>query len=264
MTLSNFEDEKSSQLTKTAELETGIAPRLQKVAPVRIFEQAVQQLRELILTGQLLPGDRLPTEQVLCRQLSISRSTVREALRVLEAEGLVEVRRGMGTYVIEQPTVVQPAGEVRQWIENHREAIEQVLQVRESIETTTACLAAQRANSETLEELEKVLLDQNEQIAHIRRSGEENYDRLALLDAAFHMAVASASGNDLMVEVISHILPAFNQSNKAVLYVTGQMDTMATEHHSIVAAIQTGDCAAAAQAMRLHIQRVKETVMAER
>ncbi len=263
MTFSDHDERQISQILNTAAGGPPAAPRLQKVAPVRIFEQAVEQLRELILTGRLLPGDRLPTEQELCRQLSISRSTVREALRVLEAEGLVEVRRGMGTYVIEQPNVMLPRGEVSLWIENHRDAIEQMLQVRESIETTAASLAAQRANPVVLQEISQVMAELNEQIANFRQTGEENYDRLALLDASFHMAVAAASGNDLMIEVISHILPAFNQSNKAVLYVTGRMETMESEHQAIVDAITAGDAESAGQAMRRHILRVKETVLTD-
>ncbi len=100
MTFSDHDERQVSQILNTAPGGPPAAPRLQKVAPVRIFEQAVEQLRELIMTGRLLPGDRLPTEQELCRQLSIHRSTVREALRVLEAEGLVECG-GYGRYVID-------------------------------------------------------------------------------------------------------------------------------------------------------------------
>ena len=93
--------------------------RLIKVAPVRVFEQAVGQIRELIVTGAWAVGEKLPTEQDLGRQLEVSRSSVREALRVLEAEGLVEVKRGLGTFVCARPTVRPAPGSAGRWL-SHR------------------------------------------------------------------------------------------------------------------------------------------------
>ena len=75
---------------------------LKKVERIRVFDQAVVQLRAAILDGQYPPASRLPTEQELCDVLDVSRSTIREALRVLETEGLIEVRRGSGAYVAEK------------------------------------------------------------------------------------------------------------------------------------------------------------------
>ncbi len=236
-------------------------PLFQKVAPIRIFEQAVEQLRELISSGRLKPGDRLPTEQVLCRQLNISRSTVREALRVLEAEGWVEVRRGMGSFIVERPVTILPRTEVRQWLENNRTAFEQVIQVRESIEPSTAELAALNCTTEELQNIQNLLAEMAVRIDQIRQGGDDaQYSQLAQVDASFHKAIAEASDNDLMVELIAQIMPAFNQSNYAVLFFMGRMDMILREHQAIVNAIAAGDAAAARQTMQEHLYQVRRSI----
>ena len=103
----------------------------QKLEPVRVFEQVVQQIRELIVSGELQVGDKLPPEQELERQLSVSRSSIREALRVLEAEGLVEVRRGSGTYITSSTGRNRSRDEVANWLEQREEFLVQELEVRE-------------------------------------------------------------------------------------------------------------------------------------
>jgi len=236
-------------------------PLFQKVAPVRIFEQAVEQLRDLIVSGRLKPGDRLPTEQVLCRQLNISRSTVREALRVLEAEGWVEVRRGMGSFIVERPVTILPRSEIGQWLESHRTAIEQVIQVRESIEPSAAELAALNSTPEELHNIQNLVVDLASIIDQIRQRGDEAlYSQLAQVDTSFHQAIAEASDNDLMVELISQILPMFYQSDLAVLFVTGRMDMILSEHQAIANAIAAGDAAAARQAMQEHLYQIRRSM----
>ncbi len=82
----------------------------------------------------------------LSKLLDVGRSSVREALRVLEAEGLIEVRRGSGAYVCLSPPFNNHTGELAQWLHNREQTLEQVLEVRESIEGLTAALAAGHAS----------------------------------------------------------------------------------------------------------------------
>lgn len=235
--------------------------KLQKVVPVRIFEQAVEQIRELIVNGDISPGQKLPTEQELCRQLNTSRSSVREALRVLEAEGLIEVKRGSGAFVSDPPKIKQSRNEIMQWLSAHEQTLEQVLEVRESIEGLTAALAAQRATETTLTEIRAILDEQKRLIQQISESQDENYDALANLDAAFHLAISSASGNDIANEIVSQIVPAFTQSNKVVLYVSQRMHKTEMEHLAIYQALVSKDPASAEKAMREHIGRVRKEII---
>lgn len=236
---------------------------IQKVEPVRILEQAVDQIRNLIRSGELEPGEKLPTEMELGRLLDVGRSSVREALRVLEAEGLVEVRRGSGTYVSTAQKLSNHNGELAQWLHNREQTLEQVLEVRESIEGLTAALAASRASKEQLEKMSALVSEFNQKIKDINEDtsfSENLFDELARLDAAFHLEISNASGNDIAAEIINHILPAFNQSNKTVIYLYRKALLADKEHLRILQAIQAGDKDLAEKTMRQHIQRVRKDV----
>ncbi len=236
--------------------------KLQKLAPTRIFEQAVEQIRELISSGALAPAEKLPPEQELCKQLGVSRSSVREALRVLEAEGLVEIRRGSGTYISSHPALRNRRGEVMRWLAQREEAIDQVLQVRESIETLTASLVAAACSPETLAEIRSIVAEQVKMSQQLNAGREADLDTLAHLDELFHLAISDASGNDIAHEIITHIIPAFNEGNKAILFLGRHNGRMAVEHQRILAALEAHDPAAAAEAMRIHIQQVRNEILA--
>jgi GntR family transcriptional regulator, transcriptional repressor for pyruvate dehydrogenase complex len=236
-------------------------PKLQKVTSQRIFEKAVEQIRELIQSGNLSPGQKLPTEQELGKQLNVSRSSVREALRVLESEGMVDVRRGLGTYIAEQPVKKQPADDAARWLEQREEALEQVLDVRERIESLAAYLAATRASDIEISDMRAIVETQIRLIEVMQSTGEFDYDILSKLDAAFHLAISTASDHDLAIEIIARLIPAFNESNKAVLYVSKRMKAMEKEHVAILNALEQRDPHAASKAIRDHIASVRDVII---
>lgn len=241
---------------------TTTSPRMQKLFPVRIFEQAVEQIQDLISAGALTGGQRLPPEQELSRQLGVSRSSVREALRVLESEGTIEIRRGFGAFISTRPAQINRQGELCHFLEQREETLEQVLEVRESIEALATSLVARTASSETLSEI-RTIVEEQAMLLHkwLETDGDLDIDALARLDALFHLAISGASGNDIIHEIINHLIPAFNESNKAVLYLGRRAKKMETEHNQILAALEARDASAAAEAMRVHIQQVKKEIL---
>jgi GntR family transcriptional regulator, transcriptional repressor for pyruvate dehydrogenase complex len=240
---------------------TMTSQKLQRLSPVRIFEQAVEQIRELISSGALAVGEKLPAEQELSRQLGVSRSSVREALRVLEAEGSIEIRRGSGAYISTRPAHNSRQRELLSWLAQREETLEQVLEVRETIETLTASLAARSITPEALGEIRTIVAEQARLSQRLDGAEDAGFADLARLDALFHLAVSSASGNDIAHEIISHLIPAFNESNKAMLYLGGRAQKMETEHREILAALEAHDTARAGNAMRTHIQQVRSTIL---
>jgi len=228
---------------------------LKKVQRVRVFDQAVEQLRDAILEGQYPPSSRLPTEQDLCDVMDVSRSTIREALRVLEAEGLINVRRGSGAYVTEKMSHLATRGEILGWLAQRQESMSQILEVREGIEWLTASMAARSQTKALIENLQGII---DKQWAESNKTkGEPDIITLADLDVLFHIAISEASGNDIAHEIVAHILPAFAEANRAVLWVGNSIDVGIREHQAIVDAIAAGDRVAAENAMRSHIKRVR-------
>ncbi|MFV9675556.1 MAG: FadR/GntR family transcriptional regulator [Anaerolineales bacterium] len=233
---------------------------LKKVKRVRVFDQAVEQLRAAILDGQYLPSSRLPTEQELCDVMDVSRSTIREALRVLETEGLIEVRRGSGAYVTEQLNNLATRGEILGWLAQREESMSQILEVREAIEWLTASLAA-KSHTQDLGEKLQGIIDKQWAESNITE-GEPDMVALANLDVQFHITISEASGNDIAREIVAHILPAFLEANRAVLWVGKSIEISIREHQTIVDAITAGDRNAAEKAMRTHITRVRSDICA--
>lgn len=228
---------------------------LKKVKRVRLFEQAVDQLQELILSGSYEPGDKLPTEQELCDLLGVSRSSVREAMRVLEAEGLINVRRGSGSYVSPPQDWATSRGEVLRWLAQRQETVIQILQVRRSIEGLTAELTAEGGLSESLAGTLSDIVQEQE--ALMERDGDGEIDRLAKLDVKFHVTISEASGNDMAHEIVSHVIPAFSEANKALLWMSQGAKKAISEHRIILKAIQSGEPETAKAAMQDHIDRVR-------
>ena len=114
----------------------------------------------------------------LSKLLNVGRSSVREALRVLEAEGLIEVRRGSGTYVTRNQALANRAMDLKQWLKLREETLEQVLEVRESIEGLTAGLAAQYSTPEQIEKIQEILDAISQNLRQMDENGDNHEDLL--------------------------------------------------------------------------------------
>jgi GntR family transcriptional repressor for pyruvate dehydrogenase complex len=231
---------------------------LKPISRVRIFEQAVGQIRAAILGGQYEPGERLPTEEALSSILGVGRSTVREAIRVLEAEGMVEVRRGAGTFVAQRPALGATRGEVLRWLSQREETMIQILEVRMGIEWLTSSLAALHRTDEVVEKLSQIVESQWREVGTAEAG--PNVDRLADLDIHFHLTISDASGNAIAHEIVAHILPAFSDANRAILWVGQKISDSIREHEAILEGIRSRNSSQAEKAMRAHIERVKDEI----
>ncbi len=228
---------------------------LRRVGAVRVSDQVAQQIRALIAENVLHPGDKLPSEMELSEAFEISRASVREALRMLESEGLVEVRSGAGAFVASPQFLFSTRHEAVEWLLKRQDSTIQLLQVRRAIEGLAASLAAEGISDETIDQLRDTLSQQRELAESL-----SNLDRLVELDVRFHEIIARASGNAIAQDIICSIIPSFFNSNRAVLYVTGNMSKTLEEHQRIVDALASHDPRMAEGAVRAHIIRVSDEV----
>lgn len=214
---------------------------LRTVRRVRLHEEIVIQLAELIRQGQLQPGDRLPPERELADRLGVSRSSVREALRILELHGLVARRPGTGT-VIAGGT---PQGLVRSLTQL---ALHDVIELRLIVEPAVAALAAERATPPDISRLEDILREQEAQI----QRGETG----AAADAAFHLAIAQATHNRALVRLAEALAEILAVSRDPCVQTPQRSRLSLQSHRQILGAIKGGSPVAARQAMEDHIRRV--------
>jgi len=228
------------------------APTPEALRPLqrsRLYEQLVERLLALVDELALQPGDRLPPERELSADLGVSRATVRQALVVLEVQGLVEVRHGEGAILRES----RPREAVLSGVTAHRRRLPEVIEAREALEVQLASLAARRRTPEDLERLDRAL----EAMATEIENGERGLDG----DEMFHGAVTAAARSGLLADLMKGISAAIRESRVESLSQPERPRHSLASHRQIAAAIRAGDPDAAALAMRDHIRLVSDVAL---
>jgi DNA-binding FadR family transcriptional regulator len=230
-----------------------VAAALRHVAQPRAHEYVAEQLRRLILLRVAAPGDRLPYEQELAALLGVSRATVTQALRRLEQEGLVNVRRGRGGGVFtrrvstdgDDPAVVSE-------LRGTRDAIVAAAEARAIVEPSLAMLAASRVTHEALARLAGL----NDELAAAQ--GDDH--RFMRADTAFHLVVAEASRNVLLLDTVERSRLTLARALEALPDSRAWHARSVSQHGRVLAAIRAGEADAARQAMADHVEESNRAV----
>lgn len=228
---------------------------LEPVQKSRLYQQVMQQIKEQIKKGRFKPGSRLPSERELAEILQVGRSTVREAVTVLESLGLLEVRPGAGTYVRD----FQNRGSVEAFFdifvfiwEIEPSEIIQLLQVREILEPQVAVLAAENANAADLHELGRVLEEMKEATARGEVGDEYDY--------SFHYLIARSTGNKIILSTLNALSDLMRRGLQQTRWIAladpGRARQIINEHEMIVRALAEKDGPAARKNMLQHLQGV--------
>lgn len=210
---------------------------LPRVAKVSLVDEVIAAMRSMLSEEAWASGSKLPSEQELSRQLGVGRSTVREALRVLEHLGLVESRSGLGTYVIEQR---MPEG--RAHYPQSPEALIELYEFRRAIEIPAARLAAQRRTPDQMVRIKSAWRDC--ELAVKRDSAEE----FARLDFLFHSSIVDAAQNRFYRECYQSLQQPFAR-NVTLILGQGQLRSMLHFHDDLIESIERGDAKAAGRAV---------------
>lgn len=167
--------------------------------PVRIFQSVVDQIQEAILDGRLKPGDVLPSELKLKDMFETSRGTVREALRVLEQKGLVDIKTGVGGgAVVKALDTDKLAENLDLLVQCRKVSFDHLAEFREAIEGIVAALAAERGSTSGLDELERLLTE----AGSILENDRSDWRDFARIDVRLHIAIAEMAGNPLFAAVL--------------------------------------------------------------
>jgi GntR family transcriptional regulator, transcriptional repressor for pyruvate dehydrogenase complex len=207
-------------------------------------EAAIKAIRDLIISGELPPGSRLPAENVLAANLGLSRNTLREAVRALVTARVLDVRRGDGTFVtsLEPQLLLEGIGFAVELMQQDR-ALE-LLELRRILEPAATALAATR-----IDPLE--LADLDEALRAMEHSHGENRIKQ---DIEFHARIARASGNQTLATMLSELS---GKSVHARIWhgtVEAHADERAhAEHQAIYAALEAGDPVLAQSAALVHV-----------
>ncbi|WP_449240658.1 FadR/GntR family transcriptional regulator [Desulfoscipio gibsoniae] len=223
----------------------------------KIYEEIIEQVKKMINDGVLAPGDRLMTEREMAEKMQVGRSAVREALRALEAMGIIKVKPGEGTFIND----TAPDALIRSFstLAMDDETARELMELRKVLEVEAAALAAERRSGEHLKAMFYALQQMEQDLK------EGNLGEMA--DMAFHFAIAQGAGNSLLYKLMNTIADTMSK----LLAVARQRlyldplnpPRLLHEHNIIYTAISNADAAAARKAMLQHLTGVEEYMFGE-
>lgn len=209
------------------------------------YEHVLGQLQQLIETGKWKPGQKLPSEKELTEMLAVGRTSVREALRMLEAMGYIYIRPGEGSFV--QEKIIVPVGLQRFFkLMQGGEYMMQLMETREMIESQIAFLAAESATPEDVLMIEEILQRKNDEGADTKLEVQRN--------AEFHVGLANITGNQVLVE-LQQLLFKLSSANIANLFsIEGRPEESVQQHAQILEAVKAHQTAEAHRLMLEHLR----------
>lgn len=228
------------------------AAGLRPVTHTKLHEQIVSQIKDLIQSGNLLHGDRLPPERELSAIFGVSRHSVREAMRCLEQQGMLKSRAGSGTFVILDETC--PLSEFLM-VAVHREKskISEIFQFRRMIEPQIARLAARNANQPDILQMEQIVRDQMLSLDDPVLTGAH--------DQAFHIALAHATGNSVLFHIVERITDVLGFIRDEVSQTAQRRKLSLEGHQHLLSAIREEDPEKAQKAMENHLAEIEQTML---
>ena len=211
--------------------------------PRKLPEQIADKLREMIIQEEMKTGSKLPAEAELMARFGVSRSTVREAVKILQTERIVDIRQGQGTFLCAMPGLADDPLGLR--FADQEDLIAQLLETRLLIEPNVAALAAQRRQDKHLQEM-KALLDKMDN-AYLHG---ENYTPY---DAQFHSVIARCTGNDVMMRLLPTIHESIRAGYQHTRRVEGSYQRASQCHLEMYRAIAEHDSDRARAAAQRHM-----------
>ena len=225
---------------------------MEPIKRVPLVHQVEERIEQLIADEYSQPGMKLPTEMELCQALGVSRGTVREAFRYLQAKGVVGLQVGKGAFVAAPKPVENP--EVITWLVQNEEDLKNVIELRALIEPLAARKAAERCDeglAERLQEIHKTFVD---------NAVPDKSELLAELDERFHDEIAMNCGNDFAIEIMKRLNDCMKSFRKNTFKVNQNIKDAITPHRNVMRAIAAHDPAKAEREMRKHVIRIEDNI----
>ncbi|MDG6108769.1 FadR family transcriptional regulator [Dactylosporangium aurantiacum] len=211
-----------------------------------LTDEAITKIRGMIQSGELPPGSRLPPEQQLAAQMGLSRSGVREAVKVLESARVLDVRRGDGTYVtsLAPRLLLEGLGVAVELLRD--DTLLEVMEVRRMLEPVATGVAALRMSDDDLDRLAALLDDM--------RAAADDAERLIGYDTAFHRTVVAATGNETLTSLLDGLSSRTLRARVWRGLIEGNSaHTTIEEHHAIYLALRSRDQLLAHASALLHV-----------
>jgi GntR family transcriptional regulator, transcriptional repressor for pyruvate dehydrogenase complex len=232
-------------------VERGPAPRADRAATVPAYSTVAARIRGRILSGELLPGARLPSEPELSAEFGVGRSTVREALKVLASQNLITTTRGVtGGSFVAVPTVSDISAHLETGVglmaAVETVTVDQLMEVRQMLEVPAAGVAAHRRSQTHLDELREAIFDPSEAV------GPETFAR----NQEFHLVLLRAADNPLLEVITAPVFRVLSSRFGRERAPAGFWQCVDADHRAVLRVVEAGDSLAAMTAMRRHLDHL--------
>ncbi len=224
-------------------------PMFERVNKKTICEQVIDQIKNSITAGDLTPGEKLPSERALADFFSVSRATVREALRALQYMGILEIRMNDGAYLMQDINLLSDQVKTSYLLKQF--TLMELLEARKFLEVAIVSLAAERASPEQIRYLEKIY---NEEVKH-----QGDRKKFIKADVTFHMALADACQNSFFRKMIEPVRELLEESNEGQYEKIRQIEITLDYHRRILEAVKNGDPEKASGIMGKHLENIVRT-----
>ncbi len=217
-------------------------PRIKKI---RLCDSVIDAIKEMITEEGFKPGDKFYSEKELTKQLGVSRSSIREAVKILETTGFVSVRQGRGIFITDRQGL--RFKEFAAWLINNEQAIRDNFEVRMILESKVARYAAEKADSDDIHRLQEA------HTSFIKYARENDTEQAIVWDGRFHRRLAAATKNETLHVLMRAITTKLPTGWISSLYTPGRMEKTINEHGDIFAAVKKGNAAGAENSMLRHL-----------
>lgn len=221
-----------------------------RLKPSRLYEQVVEHVSSDIFHGRLKAGDQLPNERALAESFGVSRTVIREAMKTLAKDGLIEVRTGLGTFVVDgTSSALRSTFENLMKFGDDADRLRELVELREIMEPGVAGLAARRADADNIQRLDAAYADMEEAM--------DDAQAFIEADNRFHQELAQASQNRLIPLILESVVDILHELRGEIFQIEGGPQRGQSHHKTILAAIRNRDATAAHHAMEDHLAQVK-------
>lgn len=218
----------------------------------RLYEKIVAQIEKRIVDGELVAGDKLPSERELAIQFGVSRTSVREAMKTLTLKGLIEVTPGRGTFVIDQTSQVLRHSMNLMFQVGKMDANKYLIELREILEPEIAAIAASRVTQENLVLMREAVDTMDQSMDDINTYAEADLD--------FHLALAESTHNPLILSLLDSLIGELREQRLRSAKVKGALHRGQPHHKAILGAIENGDVEGARDIMSRHMKQVRKDI----
>jgi GntR family transcriptional repressor for pyruvate dehydrogenase complex len=214
------------------------------------MQSQTRLLLEYIDRENLSPGDRLTPERELAKKLGISRPSLREAIQVLQTQGRLMVRHGIGVFLVED----QQAEKIRESLRAAHHSVEELFQMREILEAPAVEWAAERRTGVQLDEIKHAAAELNSAV----RESTIDFDKVRVLDMNFHLTIVKSAQNQFLNQTLGTLQEIMHKSMDNTLKLPGRIDASEHEHGVILDAIEKRDALTARLMIIQHIHNARD------